>query len=93
MAVRVHDDMLGRDLERLVTQAVLPKAGANVRAQRGHRVLALEETLREQGITADIAGLSYAQVRTNLAPASRCAMQIRRDSAGSARLSCSLRPG
>ena len=75
VAVRVHDDVLGRDLERLVTQAVLPKAGANVRVQHGHCVLALEEPLREQGITADTAGLSYAQVRTNLAQASRCAMQ------------------
>ena len=90
VAVRVHDDMLGRGLERLVTQAVLPKAGANVRVQHGLGVLALGKTLQE---TADSAGLFYAQVRANLAQASRCVMQIHCDSAGSVRLSCSLRLG
>ena len=49
VAVRVHDDMLGRDLER---------------------VLALEETLREQGITADTAGLSYASAHQSRASVS-----------------------
>ena len=70
--------MLGRDLQRIVSQQVRPEAGACLCLQHGRRVLAPDGTLLEQGITENTANVSYTKVCAGLAQACRCAQQLHR---------------